>query len=194
MTAGGASAAAAFDFCAAFRTNTRHKNLPLLLELIKTRQNCALQIELQYTQKVSKSQSLGRLFSCSTIYYSKIGIGMTCKLVVGGDAFLAPADKPDFMKIQCEFETSFGSMWASPPTHESWYVTKNSPRSTRSRENYGAGDRARTGTSLTSRDFKSRASANSATPANQLLYTTTNTARRQAKTFPASLFDSVRHG
>ena len=59
---------------------------------------------------------------------------------------------------------------------------------------FGAGDRARTGTSFTSRDFKSRASANSATPANQLLYTTTNTARRQAKTFPASLFDSVRHG
>ena len=45
-----------------------------------------------------------------------------------------------------------------------------------------------------SRDFKSRASANSATPANQLLYTTTNAARRQAKTFPASLFDSVRDG
>ena len=59
-------------------------------------------------------------------------------------------------------------MPASPPTHESWYVTKNSPRSTRSRENYGAGDRARTGTSLTSRDFKSRASANSATPAYSL--------------------------
>ena len=47
---------------------------------------------------------------------------------------------------------------------------------------------------LIPRDFKSRASANSATPANQLLYTTTNAARRQAKTFPASLFDSVRDG
>ena len=129
MTAGRASTAAAFGLCAAFRTNTRHKNLPSLLELIKTRQNRAFQIELQYTQKVSKSQSLGRLFSCSTIYYSKIGIGMTCKLVVGGDACIAH-------------------------THESWYVTKKSPSSTRSRENYGAGDRARTGTSLTSRDFK----------------------------------------
>ena len=81
---------------------------------------------------------------------------MTCKLVVGGDACIAH-------------------------THESWYVTKKSPNSTRSRENYGAGDRARTGTSLTSRDFKSRASANSATPANRLLYTTTNAGPRQEK-------------
>ena len=81
-----------------------------------------------------------------------------------------------------------------PPSCSSPTVTKNLAQPRRAARDFGAGDRARTGTSLTSRDFKSRASANSATPANQLLYTTTNTARRQAKTFPASLFDSVRHG
>ena len=89
----------------------------------------------------------------------------------------------------CQIESTNINVWFT-----SVAVTKNSPDPVWGQENFGAGDRARTGTSLTSRDFKSRASANSATPANQLLYTTTNTARRQAKTFPASLFDSVRHG
>ena len=81
-----------------------------------------------------------------------------------------------------------------PPSCSSPTVTKNLAQPRRAARDFGAGDRARTGTSVTSRDFKSRASANSATPANQLLYTTTNAARRQAKTFPASLFDSVRDG
>ena len=81
-----------------------------------------------------------------------------------------------------------------PPSCSSPTVTKNLAQPRRAARDFGAGDRARTGTSVTSRDFKSRASANSATPANQLLYTTTNAARRQAKTFPVSLFDSVRDG
>lgn len=44
-------------------------------------------------------------------------------------------------------------------------VTKNSPDPVWGRENIGAGDRARTGTVLLPRDFKSLVSANSTTPA-----------------------------
>ena len=45
----------------------------------------------------------------------------------------------------------------------------------------GAGDRARTGTLFPARDFKSLASANSTTPANQLIYFITKSAHRQGK-------------
>ena len=76
----------------------------------------------------------------------------------------------------CQIESTNVNVWFT-----SVAVTKNSPDPTRGRENFGAGDRARTGTSVTSRDFKSRASANSATPANRLLYTTTNAGPRQEK-------------
>ena len=68
-----------------------------------------------------------------------------------------------------------------PPSCSSPTVTKNLAQPTRAERDFGAGDRARTGTSVASRDFKSRASANSATPANRLLYTTTNAGPRQEK-------------
>ena len=76
----------------------------------------------------------------------------------------------------CQIESTNVNVWFT-----SVAVTKNSPDPVWGQENFGAGDRARTGTSLTSRDFKSRASANSATPANRLLYTTTNAGPRQEK-------------
>ena len=45
----------------------------------------------------------------------------------------------------------------------------------------GAGDRDRTGTLLPAPDFKSEASANSATPANCISYSTTESPQRQGK-------------
>ena len=76
----------------------------------------------------------------------------------------------------CQIESTNVNVWFT-----SVAVTKNSPDPTWGRENIGAGDRARTGTSVASRDFKSRASANSATPANRPLDTTTNAGPRQEK-------------
>lgn len=60
----------------------------------------------------------------------------------------------------CQIESTNVNVWFT-----SVAVTKNSPDPVWGQENFGAGDRARTGTVLLLRDFKSLVSANSTTPA-----------------------------
>ena len=48
--------------------------------------------------------------------HEKAGAG---RFLVGGDAYIAPAECTAYAEIYGEFDASLGSMWASTPTHVS---------------------------------------------------------------------------